>query len=406
MLDRTMSANKLCGNVAQTHFTIQTAVAYLASLLFKRKQSLIVYGAAERKNDYYNYFVSLGVQNCKLLTEDFLQSSSNNQLSLDIVSVLATPPNTNTGVTDPVQLVCSKGGDLTLLRAVASLDYTEESSDIPCMLDQRDTLRMAMSKPQVQIVVYETHSRLELENGGMVKAVVEEMNGWAYEKHNMDNYSSVSAEDSNKFSTSVETPWRPAVFHPVQIPDKDRFETMILYPDKTIENMEKNHVTGSLYLAAVKRVELMTFDANHLIRMAEQRGLFGKPVKGRKQKILSPIILLSLTNSDEPRVMLKFEQMHVLTPTHAFLQRCANKTLQCPRFDKPYDKTSVAVRWWRISIRHVIKALRKPFFAWTKVKMVRFGKRTNRIPLRLKKVTTSFKPQKIKRIYSCSYICL
>lgn len=48
MLDRTMSANKLCGNVAQTHFTIQTAVAYLSSLLFKRKQSLIVYGAADR----------------------------------------------------------------------------------------------------------------------------------------------------------------------------------------------------------------------------------------------------------------------------------------------------------------------------------------------------------------------
>lgn len=41
-----------------------------------------------------------------------------------------------------------------------------------------------------------------------------------------------------------------------KIPDKDRFETMILYPDKAIENMEKNHVTGSLYLAAVKRVVL------------------------------------------------------------------------------------------------------------------------------------------------------
>lgn len=40
----------------------------------------------------------------------------------------------------------------------------------------------------------------------------------------------------------------------IKIPDKDRFETMILYPDKSIENMEKNHVTGSLYLAAVKRV--------------------------------------------------------------------------------------------------------------------------------------------------------
>ncbi|VVC35358.1 Hypothetical protein CINCED_3A003481 [Cinara cedri] len=395
MLDQTMSINKLCGNVAQTHFTIQTAVAYLASLLYKRNQSLIVYGAAERKDDYNMYFTNLGVRNCKLLDENFLECSSNNQLSLDIVSILATPPNTNTGVTDPVRLVCSKGGDLTLLRAVASLDYTEESSDIPCMLEQRDTLRMAMSKPQVQIVVYETHSRLELENGGMVKAVAEEMNGWAYEKHNADNYySSVcSAEDCNKFSTSVETPWRPAAHQPVEIPDKDRFETMILYPDKAIENMEKNHVTGSIYLAAVKRVELMTFDANHLIRMAEQRGLFGKPVKGRKQKIPSPIIL-SLTNSDEPRVVLKFEQMHVLVPTHAFIQRYTNKTLWCPRFNKPYDKASVATRWWRISVRYVIKALREPFFVWSKVQMVRFGKRTNRTPLHLKRVTAIFKPQK------------
>lgn len=39
-----------------------------------------------------------------------------------------------------------------------------------------------------------------------------------------------------------------------KIPDKDRFETMLLYPDKTIENMGKNQVTGSLYIAAVKRV--------------------------------------------------------------------------------------------------------------------------------------------------------
>lgn len=102
------------------------------------------------------------------------------------------------------------------------------------------------------------------------------------------------------------------------------------------------------------------------------------------------------------RVMLKFEQMHVLVPTHAFLQRCFNKPLQCPRFGKPYDKTSITTRWWKISVRHIIKALRKPFFAWNKVQMVRFGKRTNRTPLRLKKVTTFFKPQKTIRIYSCS----
>lgn len=99
------------------------------------------------------------------------------------------------------------------------------------------------------------------------------------------------------------------------------------------------------------------------------------------------------------RVMLKFEQMHVLVPTHAFLQHCTNKTLWCPRFGKAYDKTSVATRWWRISVRHIIKALRKPFFTWPQVQIVRIGKRSNKTPLRLKKVTATFKPQKIKWIY-------
>lgn len=98
--------------------------------------------------------------------------------------------------------------------------------------------------------------------------------------------------------------------------------------------------------------------------------------------------------------MLKFEQMHVLVPTHTFIQRCASKTLWCPRFSKAYDKTSIPTRWWRISINHVIKALRKPFFVWTKVHMVRLGKRTNRTPLNMKKVTATFKPKKIKLINS------
>lgn len=52
------------------------------------------------------------------------------------------------------------------------------------------------------------------------------------------------------------------------------------------------------------------------------------------------------------------------------------------------------IRWWRISTGQIVRALRKPFFVWTKVQMVRLGKRTNRLPLRLKKVTATFKPQK------------
>lgn len=85
--------------------------------------------------------------------------------------------------------------------------------------------------------------------------------------------------------------------------------------------------------------------------------------------------------------------MRVLVPTYTFSQHCASKTLWCPRFGKAYDKTSVFTRWWRISVRHIIKALRKPFFTWTKVQMVRLGKRTNKIPLHLKKITSTFKEQ-------------
>lgn len=99
--------------------------------------------------------------------------------------------------------------------------------------------------------------------------------------------------------------------------------------------------------------------------------------------------------------------MHVLTPTHAFKQHCTNQTLWCPRFDRAYDTTPVAARWWRTSVRHIIKALRKPFFIWTKVKMARLGKRLNRTPLHLKKVTTTFKPQKNKtNLYKKLYTCV
>lgn len=81
--------------------------------------------------------------------------------------------------------------------------------------------------------------------------------------------------------------------------------------------------------------------------------------------------------------------MHVLIPTHAFKQHCTNQILWCSCFDKAYDKTPVPIRWWRTSIRHIIKALRKPFFIWTKVKMVRLGKRINRTQLCLKRVTAN-----------------
>lgn len=92
--------------------------------------------------------------------------------------------------------------------------------------------------------------------------------------------------------------------------------------------------------------------------------------------------------------------MRVLVPTYAFQQRYSSETLWCPRFGKAYDKTSIAARWWRTSIHNVIKSLRKPFFVWTKVQMVRLGKHQNKTPLRMKKITATLKPEKTKWMYT------
>lgn len=90
--------------------------------------------------------------------------------------------------------------------------------------------------------------------------------------------------------------------------------------------------------------------------------------------------------------------MHALTPTYAFVQRCSRVPVQCSRYYTAYDNTTMFVRWWKTSTHQIVNALRKPFFVWPKVQMVRFGKRTNRLPLRLKKVTATIKPQKTKWI--------
>lgn len=61
------------------------------------------------------------------------------------------------------------------------LTETEESKEgksrVAEILDeQRKTLRFVMSRPQIQFVLYETHSELDIENSKMVEKAMKEMN--------------------------------------------------------------------------------------------------------------------------------------------------------------------------------------------------------------------------------------
>lgn len=70
-----------------------------------------------------------------------------------MIGVLATPPNTNSNVFDPVDLAVARGGDLKILEQLTNDTLHDASGSGQVMGDvlteQRDTLRVAMSKPQV-----------------------------------------------------------------------------------------------------------------------------------------------------------------------------------------------------------------------------------------------------------------
>lgn len=131
-----------------------------------------------RKNEYERYLRELGVTNAEIHAQCFVEAaatslSTTSLLSTDsndegneddnaneeegllagVAAILATPPNTYTGVTDPVDLVCSRGGDLAMLEVLTETEIgVEEKNRVTAILEeQRQTLLRAMSRPQVCI---------------------------------------------------------------------------------------------------------------------------------------------------------------------------------------------------------------------------------------------------------------
>ncbi|KAL1459193.1 hypothetical protein WDU94_011200 [Cyamophila willieti] len=156
LLCKFMLDEKLTGSVIMSHFDIPSTVGYMASLLtnvnHEPEDKLRVYGVGSRREEHLlTYTTSMGFNNVELYSEEFTTVRPGSKYLENVVAVLATPPNTNTAVKDPIELVVAKGGDLDLLLNLLSDDFENEvvGKYIHGHMEvQRKTLRLAMSRPQ------------------------------------------------------------------------------------------------------------------------------------------------------------------------------------------------------------------------------------------------------------------
>lgn len=97
--------------------------------------------------------------------------------------VLATPPCSYTGVRDVVDLAVARGGDTSLLESLTS--DTAGGIKQPCALlaEQFSTLKYALTRPNIQFLIYEVHTILPSETTEMIRQVVEYANQLATEKY-------------------------------------------------------------------------------------------------------------------------------------------------------------------------------------------------------------------------------
>lgn len=187
LTSRLLDYLEICGDVIQTHVSSPRSTAYLASLFYTnaRIKDFLAFGAGTRAREYRKFMADLGVTNVKIYAENFTEISLKSNLMERAVGIFASPPNSYSGVTDPIDLICSRGGDLTMLEVLTESEISESGKMRVAQVlhEQRETLRLAMSRPQIQFILYETHSMVSSENEEMVERAVEDINRAVYLKH-------------------------------------------------------------------------------------------------------------------------------------------------------------------------------------------------------------------------------
>lgn len=97
--------------------------------------------------------------------------------------VLATPPCSYTGIRDIVDLAVARGGDTSLLESLTNDLAGETKQPRALLAEQFATLKYALTRPNIQFLIYEVHTILPSETTEMIQQVVEYANRIATEKY-------------------------------------------------------------------------------------------------------------------------------------------------------------------------------------------------------------------------------
>ncbi|XP_045492830.1 uncharacterized protein LOC123692174 isoform X1 [Colias croceus] len=434
-LCRALRANSLRGVVAQTHASSPRCSAYLAAQLRElaavlKAQTpaapvtpelgrLVVFGAGDKVESYVCALRELGIDASEAphsespvcVVGDAVHSETAAVASaLDgVVAALATPPNSYSAVTDPIDLVCGRGGDLAMLEVLteSEIDSKGKQRVQSILEEQKKTLKTLMSKPQIQLILYETHSALEAENQAQVNRAVAEANRLARERHallrkkhrdhthtpkskegaetmvtdscttldrtSQSDLDKVEPSDTTSYDQSPKRPMssppttarnrsdsretilkkraesanvvgcRPTTNRARPIPemdvpendnvprdpDKDSPDVYVpscdLFEVQTLPNLgnglDINYILDrdGCYLGLIQRKEITRLDAKYMIRVAEQRGLFGQsaPQQPARRKKNEP----ATVTPRRRRRKTSFEVERVAAPTYASLSR-------------------------------------------------------------------------------------
>lgn len=173
--------------MVQTHVSSPRSTAYLAALFRSnnRINEFIAFGAGSRVKEYRDFMRTLECENVKVYAENFCSISLDSPILEKVVGIFVTPPNSYSGVSDPIDLICSRGGDLTMLEVLTESEMSDDGKKRVAQIleEQRESLRLSMSRPQVQFCLYETHSIVDAENQNMVKLAMDDINRSAHNKH-------------------------------------------------------------------------------------------------------------------------------------------------------------------------------------------------------------------------------
>uniref|UniRef100_A0AAR5PJ68 SAM-dependent MTase RsmB/NOP-type domain-containing protein n=1 Tax=Dendroctonus ponderosae TaxID=77166 RepID=A0AAR5PJ68_DENPD len=302
----------LTGSVIQTHVNSPRTTAYLATLLTHNEKikKLMAFSAGRRKLEYEHYFTELGVTNIRIFSDRLIDSPPDAAYMEEVVAVFATPPNSYSAVTDPIDLVCSRGGDLSMLQVLTESDETKEGKQrvMRILEEQKKTLKFAMSRPQIQFVLYETHSELDIENDEMVSKTLKDINRLAKLQHaavlgktpmsdlpideetlesqpsenrlvseagEQADMAKENSMESLSLSGKLVMDSKEKLLDSVQVPDTDIFTTPDLPNLCPNENSCINFRKEGCFLSLIQRKEIIRLDDKYMIQMAENRGLFG-----------------------------------------------------------------------------------------------------------------------------------